>query len=84
MVLSASRKINKCGWSGLTTYLPVNQKNKIMNKRLLFIRLTIVSVIIFNFIISFRLENEVACLIMFFNFLLALGYLAVEIMIARD
>ena len=55
-----------------------------MNKRLLFIRLTIASVIIFNFIISFRLENEVACLIMFFNFLLALGYLGAEIIIARD
>ena len=55
-----------------------------MNKRLLFIRLTIASVIIFNFIVSFRLENEAACLIMFLNFLLALGYLVAEMIIARE
>jgi hypothetical protein len=55
-----------------------------MNKRLLFVRVTIISVIIFNFIVSFRLENEVAYSIMFFNFLLALGYLGAEMIIARE
>ena len=55
-----------------------------MNKKLLFVRVTIISVIIFNFIVSFRLENEVAYSIMFFNFLLALGYLGAEMIIARE
>jgi len=55
-----------------------------MNKKLLFARVTIVSIIILNFIVSFRLENEVACLTMFLNFLLALGYLGAEMIIARE
>jgi len=55
-----------------------------MNKKLLLARVTIVLIIVLNFIVSFRLENEAACLIMFFNFLLALGYLGAEMIIARD
>jgi hypothetical protein len=55
-----------------------------MSKKLLFVRVTIISVIIFNFVVSFRLETELACLIMFFNFLLALGYLGAEMIMARD
>lgn len=55
-----------------------------MSKKLLFVRVTIVSAIIFNFVVSFRLETELACLIMFFNFLLALGYLGAEMIMARD
>jgi hypothetical protein len=54
-----------------------------MNKKLLVFRLTIIGFILLNFIVSFRLENEAACLIMFFNFLLSLGYLAAEMIIAR-
>jgi hypothetical protein len=55
-----------------------------MNKKLLLARVTIVLIIVLNFIVSFRLENEAACLIMFLNFLLALGYLAAEMIIARE
>jgi len=55
-----------------------------MNKRLLAFRLMMIGFIILNFIVSFRLENETACLIMFLNFLLALGYLAAEMIIARE
>jgi hypothetical protein len=55
-----------------------------MNKKLLAFRLTIIGFILLNFIISFRLETEVACLIMFFNLLLSISYLIAEIIAARD
>ena len=55
-----------------------------MKKRLLAFRLMMIGFIIFNFIVSFRLENEAACLIMFLNFLLALGYLVAEMIMARE
>ena len=55
-----------------------------MNKKLKAFRIIIQLLFIFNFIVSFRLENEAACLIMFFNFLLALGYLGAEMIIARE
>jgi len=55
-----------------------------MNKKLLFARATIIAIIILNFSVSFRLETEAECLIMFFNFLLALGYLGAEMIIARE
>jgi len=54
-----------------------------MNKLLVF-RITVIIFIVFNFIVSFRLENEAACLIMFFNFLLSLAYLIAEMIIARE
>ena len=54
-----------------------------MNKLTLF-RTSIVAIIILNFSVSFRLETEAECLIMFLNFLLALGYLGAEMIITRD
>ena len=55
-----------------------------MNKKLLFARATITAIIILNFSVSFRLETEAECLIMFLNFLLVLGYLGAEMIIARE
>ena len=55
-----------------------------MNKNLLVFRALITLIIVLNFSVSFRLETEAECLIMFLNFLLALGYLGAEMIIARD
>ena len=54
-----------------------------MNKLLVF-RATIIIFLITNFIISFTLETVADCTIMFFTFLMALGYLGAEMIIARD
>jgi len=54
-----------------------------MNKLLVF-RATIIIFLITNFIISFTLETAADCTIMFFTFLMALGYLGAEMIIARD
>ena len=54
-----------------------------MNKLLVF-RVTIITFLIINFIISFTLESEADVIIMFFTFLMSLGYLGAEMIIARD
>ena len=54
-----------------------------MNKLLVF-RVAIITLLIINFIISFTLESEVDVAIMFFTFLMSLGYLGAEMLIARD
>jgi len=54
-----------------------------MNKLLVF-RVAIITLLIINFIISFTLESEVDVAIMFFTFLMSLGYLGAEMIIARD
>jgi hypothetical protein len=64
-------------------YIHVNQKLKTMNKLLVF-RVVIITFLITNFIISFTLETEADVVIMFFTFLMSLGYLGAEMIIARD
>lgn len=54
-----------------------------MNKKLLAFRLSMITFIILNFLVSFKLETVAECLIMFVTFLLALGYLAAEV-ICKD
>ena len=54
-----------------------------MNKLLVF-RSTIIIFLITNFIISFTLETAADCVIMFFTFPMAFGYLGAEMIIARD
>ena len=54
-----------------------------MNKLLVF-RTTVITFIVFNFIISYKLESEAECLIMFFTFLFSLGYLGAEMLTSRD
>jgi hypothetical protein len=54
-----------------------------MNKLLVF-RIIIISFIIISFILSFKLETEVECVIMFFTFLLLLGYLGAEMISKFD
>jgi hypothetical protein len=54
-----------------------------MNKLLVF-RVAIITFLITNFIISFTLETEADVVIMFFTFLMSLGYLGAEMLIARD
>ena len=54
-----------------------------MNKLLVF-RVAIITFLITNFIISFTLESEADVVIMFFTFLMSLGYLGAEMIIARD
>jgi hypothetical protein len=54
-----------------------------MNKLLVF-RVAIITFLITNFIISFTLETEADCLIMFFTFLMSMGYLGAEMLFARD
>ena len=54
-----------------------------MNKLLVF-RITIVAFIVTNFMISYQLETEADVMIMFFTFLISLGYLGAEMIIARD
>jgi hypothetical protein len=54
-----------------------------MNK-LLVLRVVIITFLITSFIISFTLETSADCVIMFFTFLMSLGYLGAEMIIARD
>lgn len=54
-----------------------------MNK-LLVLRVVIITFLITSFIISFTLETAADVVIMFFTFLMSLGYLAAEMLIARD
>jgi hypothetical protein len=54
-----------------------------MNKLLVF-RITIVAFIVTNFMISYQLETEADVMIMFFTFLISLGYLGAEMIITRD
>ena len=54
-----------------------------MNKLLVF-RVVIITFLITSFIISFTLETAADCVIMFFTFLMSLGYLGAEMIIARD
>ena len=54
-----------------------------MNK-LLVLRITIVAFIVTNFMISYQLETEADVMIMFFTFLITLGYLGAEMIITRD
>jgi uncharacterized membrane protein len=53
-------------------------------KKLLAFRITIIAFIIISFISSFKLETEAECVIMFFTFLLSLGYLGAEMIVKRD
>lgn len=55
-----------------------------MNKKLLVFRITIVAFIVTNFMISYQLETEADVMIMFFTFLISLGYLGAEMIITRD
>lgn len=55
-----------------------------MNKKLLAFRIAIITFLVISFIISFTLESEADCLIMFFTFLMSLGYLGAEMIILRD
>jgi hypothetical protein len=54
-----------------------------MNK-LLVLRAVIITFLITSFIISFTLETPADCVLMFFTFLMSLGYLGAEMLIARD
>ena len=54
-----------------------------MNKLLLF-RATIITFLTVCFISSFKLETEADCLIMFFTFMMSIGYLGAEIVIKLD
>jgi len=53
-------------------------------KKLLTFRITIIAFIIISFISSWKLESEAECAIMFFTFLLSLGYLGAEMIVTRD
>jgi len=53
-------------------------------KKLLLFRLAIITFIIISFSSSFKLETEMDCTIMFFTFLIALGYLGAEMIVTRD
>jgi hypothetical protein len=55
-----------------------------MNKKLVAFRAIVLLFIITAFTVSYKLESEAECLIMFFTFLFSLGYLGAEVMIARD
>ena len=54
-----------------------------MNKLLVF-RVTIITFLIIIALLSFTLESEADVVIMFFTFLISLGYLGAEMIIARD
>jgi len=54
-----------------------------MNKLLVF-RVTIITFLIIIALLSFTLESEADVIIMFFTFLISLGYLGAEMIIARD
>jgi len=70
----------KVGRDVKSPYLYISQlKIKAMNKKLLAFRLTMITFILLNFLVSFKLETIAECLIMFFTFLLALGYIAAEV-----
>jgi hypothetical protein len=65
----------------MTTYIYVNQKIKTMNKKLLAFRSALILFIIISFLTSWKLETEADCMIMFFTFLISLGYLGAEMII---
>ena len=74
----------KVGRDLKSPYLYISQlKIKAMNKKLLAFRLTMITFILLNFLVSFKLETIAECVIMFFTFLLALGYIAAEV-ITKD
>jgi hypothetical protein len=50
-----------------------------MNKKLLAFRISIMAFIATCFAVSFKLETEADCLIMFFTFLFSIGYLGAEV-----
>jgi uncharacterized membrane protein len=68
----------------LTTYLSINQKDKTMNKKLLAFRSALILFIVISFLTSWKLETEADCVIMFFTFLISLGYLGAEMIVTRD
>ena len=53
-------------------------------EKLIVFRILMIAFIITNFIISFKLETAAECTIMFFTFLISLGYLGAEMIIARN
>lgn len=55
-----------------------------MNKLLLVFRSVIIIFIIISFLTSWELETEIDCAIIFFTFLMSLGYLGAEMIVARD
>jgi hypothetical protein len=65
-------------------YIHVNQKIKTMNKKLLLFRSALIIFIVTSFSISWKLETEADCAIMFFTFLISLGYLGAEMVVTRD
>jgi diacylglycerol kinase len=68
----------------MTTYIYSNQKIKTMNKKLLAFRSALILFIVISFLTSWKLETEIDCAIMFFTFLISLGYLGAEMIITRD
>ena len=54
-----------------------------MNKKLLLFRLSIIAFIIISFASSYRLETDADITIMFFTFLITLGYLGAEMLYQR-
>ena len=68
----------------MTTYIYSNQKIKTMNKKLLAFRSALILFIVISFLTSWKLETEADCMIMFFTFLISLGYLGAEMIITRD
>jgi hypothetical protein len=68
----------------LITYIYINQKDKIMNNKLLVFRIACVIFIITNFICSYKMENEAEVLIMVFNFLFTLSLIIAEVNNAFD
>jgi uncharacterized membrane protein len=55
-----------------------------MNKKLLLFRSVLIIFIVTSFSISWKLETEADCAIMFFTFLISLGYLGAEMIVTRD
>jgi hypothetical protein len=53
-------------------------------KKLLLFRIAVITFIVFNFVLSFKLETEADCLIMLFTFLFSIGYLGAETINAFD
>ena len=55
-----------------------------MNKKLLLFRLAVLTLIVCNFLISYKLENEGAVLIMLWNILFTIAYVIAESIHAFD
>lgn len=58
-------------------------KIKNVNKLLIF-RTLIIAFLITNFVVSFTLETVADCTIMFFTFLMAIGYIGAELIINQN